>query len=157
MFKGKAHSMRNWGGGNLFQAWDIKFITHSCHIMSRQRIFRKKLLVSIGYLVYLQVEMVLWMWNCVLSLIPENSHCEKWMDVLWVRAADKRRSAIQSGQNVPHQSNYFLTKKWEGDLFFDCLILFCLTFCAHCLLRNEFLLCRLRGRKALYKKHWVSS
>lgn len=51
---GKACSMGNGDGGNLFQAWNIKYITYSFHIMSRQMIFRKKRLVSTGYLVYSQ-------------------------------------------------------------------------------------------------------
>lgn len=46
--------MGNGGGGNLFQAWNIKYTTYSCYVVSRKIIFRKKRLVPTGYLVHLQ-------------------------------------------------------------------------------------------------------
>lgn len=49
---GKACSIGNGGRGILLQAWDIKYTTYSCCIVSKQINFRKKRLVLTGYLVH---------------------------------------------------------------------------------------------------------
>lgn len=107
-------------------------------------IFRKKILVSKGYLVYLQqVEsgkkslFSLWMWKCVLSLRTENSYCEKWMDVLWIIVTDIRGDIIQSGQNVLSPIKLLPNQMLECALLFDCFV-YILSHILCCLLGNGF-------------------